>query len=249
MSDIIAENQKSSFPLTRERNLILFVLSVLSILSWIVVLENSTSMAAMSLTDESILLFLPIWTAMMAAMMFPSAAPMIFTFSQIYSKQKNHGRPFVPTWVFAAGYLFVWIAFGAAVYFSVSLLSAFSLAAQNLAVYAGYFFIAAGIYQFSKLKNMCLSNCRSPFDFLMQSWRDGYLGSFAMGIKHGAYCFGCCWLLFVLLFIIGIMNITAMLLLTIYIFAEKTLPIGRKISTAAGIVLIIYGALIILKPL
>jgi predicted metal-binding membrane protein len=106
----------------------------------------------------------------------------------------------------------------------------------------------AGLYQLSPLKRVCLSKCGTPLQFILGSWHDGYGGAFRMGLEHGAYCLGCCWLLFVILFPLGIMNIAVMALVTALIFAEKSLPIGRHISQLAGGALIIYGALVIFLP-
>jgi predicted metal-binding membrane protein len=95
---------------------------------------------------------------------------------------------------------------------------------------------------------MCLSKCRTPLQFILGSWRDGYGGAFRMGFVHGAYCLGCCWFLFVLLFPLGIMNIAVMALLTALIYAEKSFPLGRQISQLAGVALIVYGVIVICVP-
>src|SRR5207248_6907320 len=109
----------------------------------------------------------------------------------------------------------------------------------------GALLVVAGLYQLSPLKHICLSKCRTPLQFILSSWRDGYGGAFRIGFVHGAYCLGCCWLLFVILFPLGIMNIAVMALLTALIFAEKALPIGRQISQLAGVGLIVYGLLVL----
>src|SRR5258708_37523247 len=93
-----------------------------------------------------------------------------------------------------------------------------------------------------------LSKCRTPLQFLLTSWHDGYVGAFRMGIEHGAFCLGCCWLLFVILFPLGIMNIAVMALVAALIFAEKALPLGRQISKLAGVGLIVYGVLVMFLP-
>src|SRR5207248_442057 len=119
---------------------------------------------------------------------------------------------------------------------------------ENAARLGGVVLLVAGLYQLSPLKNICLSKCRTPLQFILSSWRDGYGGSFRMGLEHGAYCLGCCWLLFVILFPLGIMNIAVMALVTVFIFAEKSLPSGRLISQIAGIGLIAYGILVMTLP-
>ena len=112
----------------------------------------------------------------------------------------------------------------------------------------GAFLVVAGLYQLSLLKHICLAKCRTPLQFILSSWRDGYGGAFRMGFVHGAYCLGCCWFLFVILFPLGIMNIAVMALLTALIFAEKSVPLGRQISQITGIVPILYGVLVVLVP-
>jgi predicted metal-binding membrane protein len=119
---------------------------------------------------------------------------------------------------------------------------------DNAARIGGVVLIAAGLYQLSPLKNVCLSKCRSPISFILNSWRDGYGGSFRMGLEHGVYCLGCCWLLFVILFPLGMMNIAVLAGITALIFAEKSTAWGRQIATLAAIALIAYGALVILVP-
>ncbi len=106
----------------------------------------------------------------------------------------------------------------------------------------------AGIYQLTPMKNLCLSKCRTPVSFIMTSWRGGMTGALQMGWLHGLYCFGCCWLLFALLFPLGMMNVAAMAAITLLIFAEKALPWGFWGARAAAIVLIGYGAVVIAIP-
>lgn len=112
---------------------------------------------------------------------------------------------------------------------------------ENAPRIGGAILVIAGLYQLSPLKHMCLSKCRTPWQFLLTSWHDGYAGAFRMGIEHGVFCLGCCWLLFVILFPLGMMNIAVLAAVTVLIFAEKALPIGRQISQLAGVGLIVYG--------
>ena len=205
-------------PLQRERSLILGVLLMLAALAWALLIWQASTMShqAMGLTmGMSALLFIAIWIVMMVAMMFPMAAPMILTFCNISASKRKQERPFIPTWIFVSAYLLVWSLCGVVAY------------AARL---GGVVLVVAGLYQLSPLKDFCLSKCRTPFQFMLSSWHDGYGGAFRMGLEHGAYCLGCCWLLFVILFPLGIMNLAVMALLTALIFAEKALPIGRQIS-------------------
>jgi predicted metal-binding membrane protein len=198
------------------------------------------------------LLFLAIWIAMMVAMMFPTAAPMILTFARVSAGKQQRGQPFVPTWVFVSAYLLIWGLFG--VLASTGAVVADRLAAQAMwlmdhaARLGGVVLVLAGIYQFSPLKRACLAKCRTPLQFILGSWRDGSGGAFRMGLEHGAYCLGCCWLLFVILFPLGMMNVAALAAITLLIFAEKSLPVGRQLGQVAAVALIAYGALVAFVP-
>lgn len=243
----------SSERLKRQRNVILASLLTLAAISWVVVLRQPSMMAGTGLTMEmTVPLFLAAWVAMMVAMMFPTAAPMILMFAAVSAGKKQRSQPFVPTWVFVAAYLLVWIAFGALAYAIAVGAEALSIRAgwamTNAARFAGVLLLSAGLYQLSPLKNLCLAKCRSPLSFLLTSWRDGHAGAFSMGLKHGMYCLGCCWLLFAILFPVGIMNIAAMVALTLLIFAEKSLSAGPLVGRLTGAALIAYGAVVIVLP-
>jgi len=241
--------------LQRERYLILGVLLVLAALAWGLLIWQTPMMnnQAMGLAmGMSALLFIAIWAVMMVAMMFPAAAPMILMFSKIYASKRQQERPFVPTWVFVSAYLLVWSLCGVVAYplaVGIEQLAAQSMwLMENAARLGGVVLLVAGLYQLSPLKDICLSKCRTPLQFILSSWHDGYGGAFRMGLEHGAYCLGCCWLLFVILFPLGIMNLAVMALVTALIFAEKALPIGRQISKLAGVGLIVYGVLVMFLP-
>lgn len=244
-----------SYPMPRERNLILASLLVLATAAWALLVWQSVTAdsSAMGLTmGMGAPLFIAIWVAMMAAMMFPTAAPMILTFAGVHAGKRERGGPFVPTWVFVSAYMTVWALFGVVAY--AVAVGAESLAEHsmwlmdNAARVGGGALALAGLYQLSPLKRSCLSKCRTPLGFLLGSWRDGYGGSFRMGFEHGAYCLGCCWLLFVILFPLGVMNVAAMAVITLLIFAEKSSPIGRQVGQMAAVALIAYGALVVFVP-
>jgi predicted metal-binding membrane protein/nitrogen-specific signal transduction histidine kinase len=198
-------------------------------------------------------LFLAFWVIMMIAMMFPTAAPMILTFHKVQAGQHKRGDAFVSTWVFVAAYLLVWTLAGVAAY--PSALAAEAIAARaalspaNVARIGGVVLAAAGIYQLTPFKELCLSKCRTPVTFITTSWRDGAEGALRMGLLYGVYCLGCCWLLFVIiLFPLGIMNVGAMVAVTLIIFGERTLSAPRIAPYAAGCALVLYGALVIASP-
>ncbi len=113
---------------------------------------------------------------------------------------------------------------------------------------SGLILILAGLYQFSPLKRRCLSKCRTPLDFILSSSREGNGGAFRMGIEHGVYCFGCCWLLFIILFPLGVMNVAVMTVITLLIFAEKVLASGLRAAQIAAVALIVFGILVIFVP-
>jgi predicted metal-binding membrane protein len=108
--------------------------------------------------------------------------------------------------------------------------------------------VIAGAYQLTPLKDACLRQCRTPLSFVMTRWRDGRVGAARMGLLHGVYCMGCCWLLFLILVPIGVMNVAAMIAITALVFAEKVVPRGRAIGRAAAFVLIAYGVAVALHP-
>ena len=162
-------------------------------------------------TPSYAVIMVVMWWVMMIAMMLPSASPMILLFARIQRKERNKGALFVPTSVFAAGYLVVWGLFSVLAtgvewgLERVGLLS--TLMASTSGLFAGILLLVAGAYQLTPLKQMCLANCRSPIQFLTQYWRNGNSGAFRMGIDHGAFCTGCCWSLMTLLFVGGVMNL------------------------------------------
>jgi predicted metal-binding membrane protein len=244
-------------PLSRQRNLILGLLLGLAAVAWSALAwpsgDAGMPMAMASPTmGLGAPLFLTVWIAMMVAMMFPTAAPMILTFHRVQSGKRRRGEAFVSTWVFVAAYLVVWTVAGVVAY-------AGALAAEAIADRAGLTSVAAariggavivvaGLFQLTPLKDLCLAKCRTPIGFIMTSWRDGTAGALRMGLLHGAYCLGCCWLLFVILFPLGIMNVGAMALITLIIFAEKTLPWGRAAARAVAAALVAYGVAVIAAP-
>jgi predicted metal-binding membrane protein len=242
--------------LRAQRNVILATLLGLAAAAWGLLVWQATHADAMMAMRPTMGigagLWLAIWVAMMIAIMFPTAAPMILVFGQVHATRRQRERPFVPTWVFVAAYILVWTLTGAVAY--AVAVAAERLAAQspwlmaNAGRLGGLVLVAAGLYQLSPLKQVCLARCRSPLAFVMGSWRDGYGGAFRMGLEHGFYCLGCCWLLFVILFPLGMLNIAALAALTLLIFAEKSLPFGQRIRQLAALALIAYGLLEVALP-
>ena len=186
------------------------------------------------------------WWGMMFGMMLPSAAPLLLLFARMMRKEKDKGAPYVPTGVFALGYVIMWAAFSA-----IATGAQWGLEASGLlsgimvgtsAVLGAGLLIAAGVWQLTPWKNACLRHCRSPIGFLSAHWRPGRTGAFKMGLVHGAFCLGCCWFLMALLFYGGVMNLYWILGLALYNLIEKLLPAGARIGQLSGVILIAWGA-------
>jgi predicted metal-binding membrane protein len=192
--------------------------------------------------------FLAVWTVMMAAMMLPAAAPMIFMFAAAQAKRERQAA--VPTWIFVAGYMLAWAAAGLLVYVLVQLGSGLATSLDPLErskwapLALGATLGVAGLYQLTTLKHICLTHCRSPLAFIARHWRSGRFGALEMGLRHGLYCLGCCWALFAVLVATGIMSVAWMLLLTLAVFVEKLLPRGSRFAGALGIVLMALGIVV-----
>jgi predicted metal-binding membrane protein len=208
-------------------------------------------MAPMVWTPGYAVLMVSMWWVMMIAMMLPSAAPMLLLFARVNRKEKASGRPYVPTAIFAAGYLTVWGGFSvmaAAAQWGLQRLGLISPAMVTTSVVLGAaILLAAGAWQLTPIKHVCLRHCRSPISFLLNGWRSGRGGAFRMGREHGAYCLGCCWFLMALLFVGGIMNLYWVIGLAALVLIEKTVPMGQWVARTAGAVLVIWGvALLVL---
>lgn len=244
-------------PLSLQRNIVLGLLLALAAAAWAALVwqsagaETDTAMSSPTMGLRAPL-FLAIWVVMMVAMMFPTAAPMILTFHKVQVGKRRRGEAFVSTWVFVVAYLLVWTLTGIAAFAGAiaaeTLAAELGLSPAAAARIGGAVLIAAGLYQLTPLKDLCLSKCRTPVSFIMTSWREGTAGALRMGLVHGAYCLGCCWLLFVILFPLGIMNVAAMAVVTLVIFAEKSLPWGRATARAAAAALMAYGAVVVAAP-
>ncbi|MBI4283005.1 MAG: DUF2182 domain-containing protein [Chloroflexi bacterium] len=238
----------------RERRVILTLLLLFAAASWfLLVWQSARTNGEMTPTmGMRAPIFLANWVLMMVAIMFPTAAPMILTFSRIYQGKQAQHQAFVPTWIFIGTYLTVWAVVGVLAYGLAIGLENLGRQSEwlmaNAAHIGGGLLITAGIYQFLPIKNICLSKCRTPMSFILSSWRDGYTGALRMGLQHGTYCLGCCWLLFLILFPLGVMNVAAMAIITAVIFLEKSAPVGPRIAQVAGAALVVYGLLVQFFP-
>jgi predicted metal-binding membrane protein len=197
--------------------------------------------------------FVGAWVLMMAAMMLPSVAPMVLTFAHITAERARKGQTaFVPTWIFILGYFAAWTAFGLAAYFIDHLIRSLGLAwlawDRQGPIVAGVAIAAAGLYQLTSFKRACLTHCRSPLHFFLESWREGPGGAMRMGFHHGLYCVGCCWGLMLVLFAVGVMSLFWMTLIGALIFAEKLLRVGARLALVFGVALIALGLWIAIAP-
>jgi len=213
---------------------------------------NGMTMAAPALQSWSWNELLPLfmmWAVMMVAMMLPSAAPVILLFSRIAASRAARGSRYASVAFFATGYLVAWWGFSAVAALlqwwlhSAAILSADMRTVSPIA--GAGILIAAGVYQWLPVKQACLSHCRSPLGFLSSSWREGRLGAVVMGIVHGAFCVGCCWMLMALLFAAGVMNLAWVAALSLIVLLEKIAPAGPAIARVGGVVLIIIGLAIV----
>ena len=240
--------------LLRDRLIILLSIAAVTAIAWAYLLTLGSGMPAMDMggmampmpwTATVFGLTFAMWAVMMAGMMLPSAAPMILTFAAINQRQRARGVAAVPVGIFAAGYLLTWTAFSLIATLLQWALDSLALLSPALAttsaLLGGGIFVLCGVYQLTPLKQVCLRHCRSPFAFLLNHWRDGWAGALRMGVVHGGYCLGCCWLLMALLFAAGVMNLLFVAALAVLVLAEKILPAGIWIARGSGVLMAGYG--------
>jgi predicted metal-binding membrane protein len=191
--------------------------------------------------------FLAVWVVMMALMMFPSVAPTV----ALYSRMTRQRAPLLPV-LFALGYLLTWTAAGLVAYLiglGAAHVGGDALAWDSAGRWlAGGTLVVAAAYELSPLKQVCLGKCRSPLGFLLGAWRDGGRGAVQMGVKHGAWCTGCCWALMAALFALGVMNLTWMAIVAGMIAIEKTLPWRRVATYTVAGLLLAAGVLLLTAP-
>lgn len=192
------------------------------------------------------ILIFSMWWIMMIAMMTPSAAPMLLLYTALKRVGAEKERAVSLSLLFLLGYLAMWALFSAiatGLQFEAerwSLVSG-SMMTINSRLFGALVFIAAGLYQFSGLKESCLRHCKSPAHFLATHRHPGSWGAFRTGARHGVYCLGCCWALMALLFVGGIMNLYWIVGIALYVLAEKTIPNGLVFARATGFGVILFG--------
>jgi predicted metal-binding membrane protein len=256
--------------LRKDRILVILALTSLTVLAWSYMLWLSADMVmgGMDMTGFQMIpsgmgLMIPadqpwqgmefvfvfaMWIVMIIGMMTPSAAPMVLMYSRVGRQTEAYGTPFAATVWFASGYFLVWIAFALLAtlvqwaFERAALLDSAMAGTSNLV--GGVLFVATGSYQWTRVKHLCLARCQKPFAFLMRQggFRRDALGSLMLGLRHGAYCVGCCWALMALLLVGGVMNVLWIAALALLILLEKVTPFGQRIASLAGMVLIAAGA-------
>src|SRR3954451_20685451 len=264
VSDSPAAHARGGARSRRDRTVILLALLGLTAIAWLYLLTvgqgmsgmTSPSMPGMAMsmaaawTPTAFALTLAMWWVMMLGMMVPSATPMVLTFATLNRSKHRRGQDFVPTSIFLLGYLIAWGLFSVVATLAQWALDRVALLSPTLSatnpVLGGTLVVLAGLYQFTPLKQACLRKCRSPFAFVLNHWRDGWLGALRMGMEHGAYCLGCCWMLMALLFVVGVMNLLWVAGLAALVFAEKLLPGGSWIGRFSGGVMLGLGVLLLM---
>jgi predicted metal-binding membrane protein len=239
-------------PFDRIRTLLLATLLALAAGGWVLTEARMAGMDAGPGTDPGTLGFFAIsWVVMMAAMMFPSVAPMVLVFASIQRRRRDRSETAVAWGIFVTGYLLAWTAFGLAaygLYVGVGALSIDALTWDRAGRWVAAGVIsAAALYQLTPAKDACLRRCRGPLQFLTERWRDGRAGALRMGIEHGAWCVGCCWGLMATLFALGVMSLVWMVLVAALIAIEKMLPgkaVANRLVTAVLVALALAVSLV-----
>lgn len=235
--------------ITSQTALIAASLLGLTVLAWAYLLHLATAMPSMAGMDMGpqlqpwgpvdAVFALVMWTVMMVGMMLPGASPVILLVARLPGTTINR------TLVFGFGYLVTWTGFSllaTAVQGGLQSLHLLGHGGLTQAVLGGTVLIAAGLYQWSPAKARCLEHCRSPLGFLMAHWRPGLAGAWHLGLSHGLYCIGCCWMLMLLLFVGGVMNLFWAAGLAVLVLLEKLIPGGARLARLTGIVLVGLGA-------
>ena len=228
-------------------------------LSWLYLIVMAREMASMPMAMMGLHAWTPahfgmmfaMWAIMMVGMMLPSATPTTLVYTAVARKASREGTPVAPVAAFVAGYLFMWTLFSLGATLaqwgleSAALLSPMMVSASP--ALGGVLLIGAGVYQLTPFKDACLEHCRSPAHFIAERWRSGPLGAFRMGVEHGAFCLGCCWVLMGLLFFGGVMNLLWIAAITLFVLLEKVAPFGAGGGRLSGIGMVGAGLFVLLS--
>jgi predicted metal-binding membrane protein len=236
----------------RERLAVLAALALLSIAGWIWLLMAPMPMPGPAgVRDWAYAAFtLVMWFVMMVAMMAPSVTPVVLLFARVANRAASGGR--ARTSAFVGGYFAAWLLFSVlATALQIACIDAGLIDAMGIAVHqwlAAALLAAAAAYQLTPAKGACLNHCRSPVQFLTQEYRPGAHGAWVMGVRHGLYCLGCCWVLMLLLFVFGVMDLRAVIGLSVLVLLEKLAPFGNTTRWATAAVLLIVAGYVLLEP-
>jgi predicted metal-binding membrane protein len=238
-----------SIRLDRRQLGLIALLLVLAALAWLVTDDRMAGMDSGPGTDPGSLgFYVSAWVVMMAAMMFPSVAPMVLAYHRIQKRRRELGKASArpgATAVFVGGYLASWTAFGLIAYglfVAIRSVDIDAFAWDEAGPYlAGGVIVAAAIYQLTPVKDACLSKCRGPLSFVLGYWREGYGGALRMGVQHGGWCVGCCWALMAALFALGVMSVGWMLFVAALIAVEKMLPWKAVANRGIAVLLLLLG--------
>jgi len=247
--------------LRRERRLVIGALALVAAIAWLYTLSGAAvsapmaemAMQPMTWSPTVAALMFMMWWLMMIAMMLPSAAPMALLFAAINRRRNEPADAVRGTGIFVGGYLAAWAGFSLIATLAqwgldeVGLLSG-SMGIGN-AELGGAILLAAGLYQFTPAKRVCLRHCQRPVVFISSHWHPGAGGAFRMGVEHGAYCLGCCWVLMTLLFFGGVMNVFWIAGLAVYVALEKLARFGHRLAAASGGLLAAWGVVVIIRAL
>ncbi|HEU4699565.1 MAG TPA: DUF2182 domain-containing protein [Gemmatimonadales bacterium] len=235
-------------PLRAERVLLAGGIVMLTLLCWRYGLEHAG--AAMVVHSPGLAAAIPMWAVMTCGMMLPAAAPMLLTYERVSARTPRGHR--LRTLLFAGAYLALWVGVsvaGAAAQAGLHALGLLShLGASTRPLLSGALLLAAGAYQLSPLKQVCLHRCRTPMGFVLTEWEPGPRGALAMGLRHGLTCVLCCWALMALMFVLGTMNLLWMGALAALMLAEKALPAGRRLGLAAGWAFVAWAGWVLATP-
>jgi predicted metal-binding membrane protein len=234
-----------------ERLVVVLGLAGVAGLAWLWLLRHAVAMPMPGMELPGVALLFLMWLVMMAAMMLPSALPAILLYGALVRQHAARGSVLPAVWVFVGGYLLAWSAFSLAAALLQALLYHAALLDPMMASsgkpLSAALLAAAGVYQLSPLKERCLGKCRAPLPFFLTHWQAGHAGALRMGMGHGLYCVGCCAMLMLLLFAVGVMNLAWVVAIAALVLVEKLLPAGRVTARAAGAVLIaLAGATLLL---
>ena len=244
-------NPLSAGPLQRwDQSLLIASLSALALLAWAYLFYLDSNMMSMNaglrpwLAIDFVMMFL-MWAIMMVGMMVPSAMRAILIYARIAARGQQEKPLIAPGYLFAGGYIVIWTLFSVgATWMQWGLERAALLSPMMVSSSAGLgaaLLIAAGIYQLTPLKDACLKHCQSPIMYLAANYKKGLPQAFLLGLKHGSYCLGCCWVLMGLLFLGGVMNLLWILAISLFVFAEKLLPPGIRSTRLSGGLMILAG--------